>query len=117
MLAITNARILPIDGPEIEPGTILLDGSTIAAVGADVTIPGDAEIIDAAGQWALPGLLDAHTHLGVHEEGIGWEGSDTNENTDPVTPHVRALDGINPEELGLRDAASHGVTTAVVLPG
>ena len=117
MLAITNAHILPIDGPEIAAGAILIDGSTIAAVGNGVAIPGDAEVIDAGGQLALPGMLDAHTHLGIHEEGVGWEGSDTNENTDPVTPHLRALDGINPEELGLLDTAAHGVTTAVVLPG
>ena len=116
-LAITNAHIMPIDGPEIAAGTILIDGSTIAAIGNGVVIPSDAEVIDAAGQLALPGMLDAHTHLGVHEEGVGWEGSDTNESTDPVTPHVRALDGINPEELGLLDTAAHGVTTAVVLPG
>ena len=116
-LAITNAHILPIDGPEITSGTILIDGSTIAAIGNGVAIPSDAAVIDAAGQLALPGMLDAHTHLGVHEEGVGWEGSDTNESTDPVTPHVRALDGINPEELGLLDTAAHGVTTAVVLPG
>ena len=95
----------------------MIDGSTIAAIGNGVAIPSDAEVIDAAGQLALPGMLDAHTHLGVHEEGVGWEGSDTNESTDPVTPHVRALDGINPEELGLLDTAAHGVTTAVVLPG
>ena len=117
MLAITNAHILPIDGPEIAAGTILIDGSTIAAVGNGVAVPSDAEVIDAGGQLALPGMLDAHTHLGIHEEGVGWEGSDTNESTDPVTPHVRALDGINPEELGLLDTAAHGVTTAVVLPG
>ena len=116
-LAITNAHIMPIDGPEIAAGTILIDGSTIAAIGNGVAIPSDAAVIDAAGQLALPGMLDAHTHLGVHEEGVGWEGSDTNESTDPVTPHVRALDGINPEELGLLDTAAHGVTTAVVLPG
>ena len=67
MLAITNAHILPIDGPEIAAGTILIDGSTIAAIGNGVAVPSDAEVIDAAGQLALPGMLDAHTHLGIHE--------------------------------------------------
>jgi imidazolonepropionase-like amidohydrolase len=65
----------------------------------------------------LPGLVDAHVHLGVHSEGDGWAGQDTNELTDPVTPHVRALDAINPADLGFADAVAGGVLTAGVNPG
>ena len=58
----------------------------------------------AAGKWVLPGFIDAHAHAGVHEEAEGWAGQDTNERTDPVAAHVRALDAINPADLGFRDA-------------
>ncbi len=65
----------------------------------------------------MPGLIDAHTHVGVHEDGEGWEGQDTNEMTDPVTPQVKAIDGINPAGLGLQDAVNAGVTTVNTGPG
>ena len=66
----------------------------------------DATVIDAAGGWVLPGFIEAHGHVGVHEEAEGWAGSDTNELTEPVTAQVRALDAINPADLGFRDAVS-----------
>jgi imidazolonepropionase-like amidohydrolase len=75
------------------------------------------ERVEAAGKVVLPGLVDAHVHLGVHEEGEGWAGQDTNELTEPVTPHVRALDGINPDDLGFADAVAGGVLTVNVNPG
>ena len=61
-------------------------------------------MIDAAGKWVLPGFIDAHAHVGVHEEAEGWAGQDTNEMTEPVTAFVRALDAINPADEGFRDA-------------
>ena len=74
-------------------------------------------MLDAGGGWLLPGFIDAHTHLGVHEEGEGWAGSDTNELTDPVTASVRALDAINPADIGFDNALAGGITTANVNPG
>ena len=67
----------------------------------------------------MPGLVEAHCHIGIYEEKIGWAGSDGNEATDPATPHVRALDGIkaNAEEGGLIAALETGITTAQILPG
>src|SRR4030095_3637421 len=85
--------------------------------GRDVRVPEDAERVDATGKVVLPGLVDAHTHLGVHSEGDGWAGQDTNELTDPVTPQVRALDAINPADLGFADAVAGGVLTLNVNPG
>lgn len=119
MKAITNARILTITNGVIEKGTILIENGKIADVGADVGVPGDAEIIDAAGMTVMPGLVDAHCHIGIWEEAIGWAGSDGNEETDPITPHVRALDGIkaNADEGGLDAALKEGVTAVQVLPG
>ncbi len=65
----------------------------------------------------LPGFIDAHAHVGVHEEGEGWAGNDTNEMTDPVMAQVRAIDAINPYDLGFRDAITGGVLAVNVNPG
>ncbi|MDV6014343.1 amidohydrolase [Haloechinothrix sp. LS1_15] len=118
-IAITGGYVVPVDGDPIDSGTVLIDGSTIAAVGTatDVHIPDGAERIDARGQWVLPGFVDAHAHLGVHEDGEGWSGNDTNEKTDPNGARFRAVDGIDPHEIGFDDALAGGVTSAVIKPG
>ncbi|MGQ0836982.1 amidohydrolase [Actinokineospora sp.] len=118
-IAVTGGYVVPIEGEPLVGGTVLIDGGKIVAVGAeaDVEIPDDAEIVDASGSWVLPGFVEAHGHLGVHEEGEGWAGQDTNEMTDPNTARVRAIDAINPDDEGFRDALSGGVTTIVVKPG
>ncbi|MGB3828060.1 MAG: amidohydrolase [Ornithinimicrobium sp.] len=114
--AITGAYVVPITRKPFV-GTVLIDGSTIVEVGPDVTIPPEADVIDAAGGWLLPGLIDAHVHLGVSEEGEGWAGEDTNEMTNPVMAAARALDAINPLEKGFDDALSGGITSVNVNPG
>jgi imidazolonepropionase-like amidohydrolase len=116
-VAITGGRIVPITGPDIEQGTVLIEEGRIAAVGESVQIPDGAELIDAAGSWILPGFIDAHAHVGVSEEAEGWAGQDTNEMTEPVTAQVRAIDAINPADLGFRDAISGGVLAVNVNPG
>jgi imidazolonepropionase-like amidohydrolase len=116
-LAIVGGRLLPIAGGPVEDGVVLVRDGRIEAVGRDVRVPEDAERVDATGKVVLPGLVDAHVHVGVHEEGDGWAGDDTNEKTDPVTPHVRALDAINPADLGFADAVAGGVLTLNVNPG
>jgi imidazolonepropionase-like amidohydrolase len=117
MLAIVGGQVIPIEGTPFRDGVILVDDGAIRALGTDVRVPDGAERVDATGKVVLPGLVDAHTHLGVHEEAEGWAGEDTNEMTDPVTPHVRALDGINPADLGFADAIAGGVLTVNVNPG
>jgi imidazolonepropionase-like amidohydrolase len=117
MLAIVGGQVIPIEGTPFRDGVILVEDGAIRALGTDVRVPDGVERMDATGKVVLPGLVDAHTHLGVHEEAEGWAGDDTNEMTDPVTPHVRALDGINPADLGFRDAIAGGVLTANVNPG
>ncbi|MBE0011244.1 MULTISPECIES: amidohydrolase [unclassified Arthrobacter] len=114
--AIINAHVVPIEGTPFD-GSVLLEDGKIAALGADITIPEGAEIHDAAGQWLLPGLIDAHVHLGTHEEGEGWAGDDTNEMTDPVTAGVRAIDAVNPYDPGFDDALAGGITAVNVNPG
>jgi imidazolonepropionase-like amidohydrolase len=117
MLAIVGGRVVPVAGPPFEDGVVLISDGRIEAVGRDLRVPDAAERVDATGKVVLPGLVDAHTHLGVHEEAEGWAGQDTNEMTDPVTPHVRALDAINPADLAFADAVAGGVLTVNVNPG
>ena len=109
---------MPIEGEPIENGTVLLTDGKIAAVeGPEFNVPPGTETVDASGKWVLPGFIDAHTHLGVHEEAEGWAGNDTNERTGPVMAHVRVIDAINPAEQGFRDAIVGGVLTVNVNPG
>ncbi|MDI9485536.1 MAG: amidohydrolase [Bacillota bacterium] len=116
MLVIKNATLYTItDG--IKQGSLLIDDEgKIAGVG-DVEIPENATVIDGTGKTVMPGMIDAHGHAGVYEEGLGFEGSDGNEMTDPVTPHMRALDAINPHEEGISEALRAGVTAMCILPG
>jgi imidazolonepropionase-like amidohydrolase len=116
-VAIVGGRVVPITGEPVDGGTVLASGGRITAVGADLPVPDGARVIDAAGRWVLPGFIEAHGHVGVHEEGEGWAGRDTNEMTDPVTAQVRALDAINPADLGFRDAITGGVLAVNVNPG
>ncbi|AGB41614.1 amidohydrolase, imidazolonepropionase [Halobacteroides halobius DSM 5150] len=117
MLALVDGKILTMNEEIFATGSILIENGKIKDIGDNIDIPTQAEKIDLAGQVVMPGIIDAHTHLGVGEEGIGWEGQDYNEMTDPITPHLRAIDGINPEDEGFVDAYQSGITTAMVSPG
>jgi imidazolonepropionase-like amidohydrolase len=117
VVAISGGTIVPIVGHEIRRGTVLIRDGRIAAVGDAVAVPDGALVIDATGKWVLPGFIEAHGHVGVSEEAEGWAGQDTNELTEPVTAHVRALDAINPADMGFRDAISGGVLAVNVNPG
>src|SRR5580704_12606305 len=116
-VAIVGGYAVPVSAEPIEGATILIRDGKIAAIGTGLEIPSHARVIDAAGKWVLPGFIEAHGHVDVHEEGEGWAGSDSNELTEPVTAHVRALDAINPADLGFRDAVSGGVLAVNVNPG
>jgi imidazolonepropionase-like amidohydrolase len=116
-MAVTGARLIPITGEPVEAGTLLVRDGKIAAIGPDVAVPDGTPVVDVSGSWVLPGFVEAHGHVGVHEEAEGWAGSDTNEMTDPVTAQVRALDAINPADLGFRDAIGGGVLAVNVNPG
>ncbi|WP_329068062.1 amidohydrolase [Amycolatopsis sp. NBC_01480] len=117
--AIVGGYVVPVGAAPIDGGTVLIEDGKIIAVGpeADIDIPEDAELVDASGSWVLPGFIDAHAHLGVHEDGEGWAGNDTNEMTDPNGARFRAIDGIDPYEPGFDDALSGGVTSVVIKPG
>ncbi len=116
-VAITGGRVVPITGEPVEGGTVLIADGRITAVGAGLAVPAGATVIDATGSWVLPGFIEAHGHVGVSEEAQGWAGEDTNEATEPVTAQVRAIDAINPADLGFRDAITGGVLAVNVNPG
>lgn len=106
-------------GKPIDDATIVVRDGKIVAIGprSKVKIPRGVEQVDVADKWVLPGFVEAHAHIGVHEEGEGWAGQDTNEMTDPNGARLQALDGMNPDDEGFRDALAGGVTTAVIKPG
>jgi imidazolonepropionase-like amidohydrolase len=116
MLVIRNGAVETVTKGRLEHGTVLIEQGKIAAIGEDLPYPEASEVIDAAGLVVLPGLVDAHTHLGVGEAIVGWAGNDYNEAT-AVTAAVRAIDGYNPEDAALRDAREAGITTVVATPG
>ncbi len=118
-LVITGGYVVPVDGAPIERGVVHMADGRIVAVGAadETVVPGDARTVDATGMWVLPGFVEAHAHVGIGEEGVGWEGRDYNEMTDPNGARLRARDGINPADIGFADALAGGVTTVVIKPG
>lgn len=119
---IINADILTMDGKnnEIKNGYILIEENhTIKDLGDMSSCPklSDADVIDAGGRLVTPGLIDAHSHLGMWEDGLCFEGDDGNEDTDPCTPQLRAVDAINPMERAFSEAFSAGITTVITGPG
>jgi len=118
ILAVTGGHVVPVSSDPIPNGTVIVTDGVVSAVGgSDTPVPAGAEVVDASGSWVVPGFVEAHGHLGVHEDGEGWSGNDTNEMTDPNGSRFRAIDGIDIEEVGFRDALRGGVTTVVVKPG
>ena len=118
-MLIQNGVVHPMDAPVIPSGYVLLEGDKIKAVGPMEECPGDwnGPVLDAAGGHILPGFVDAHCHLGMCGDGLGFEAEDDNESTDPCTPHLRALDGLNPLDRCFREAREAGVTTVLTGPG
>lgn len=116
MHLIQNGLLYPMDGRAPFVGDILIDGKQIVAVGVGLAAEG-ATICNARGMHVLPGFIDAHCHIGMCEDGMGEEGEDANECSDPITPQMRAIDGLNPFDPCFREAREAGVTTVVTGPG
>lgn len=119
MLLIKNGYVKTMAGEDIDGGAVLIgDDGKIIAVGREVNLcEGADEVIDACGRLVTPGCIEAHSHVGLRESAMRWEGSDSNESTDPITPQMRAIDGINPADEMLENAIKHGVTTSCIGPG
>ncbi|HEY8364143.1 MAG TPA: amidohydrolase [Haloplasmataceae bacterium] len=119
MILIKNAHKLYTMGPQgiLENADILINGKKIVKVGKNICVDKDVQVIDATNKYVYPGFIDAHCHIGMFEEAIGFEGNDGNEITNPITPELRAIDGINPMDISLKEALMGGVTTASTGPG
>ncbi len=117
MLTLINGNIITMAGRVYKEGSIVVKGQKIAALSPYPSPPDGARVIDVTGKYVLPGFIDAHTHIGIYEEIYRIEGDDTNETSDPITPHLRALDAVNMEDLAFQDAVQGGVTTVMTGPG
>ncbi|MBR0138880.1 MAG: amidohydrolase [Firmicutes bacterium] len=118
MLFIKNGYVKTMAGPDIEKGCVLInDEGRIEKVGANLKAPKGATVIDAEGRLVTPGCVDAHCHIGMLDSAMRWEGDDVNEIVEPVTPQLRAIDGIYVYDEAFPNALTGGVTAAVTGPG
>lgn len=118
-MLLTNGTIHPVDGPDIPQGFVAFSEGKITAVGPMDQMPTGltGETYDLMGAHVCPGFIDAHCHLGLFGNAVGFEAEDGNESTDPVTPHLRALDAVNPLDRYFSEARAAGVTTVLTSPG
>ncbi len=116
-VAVVGGYVVPVASEPIADATVLVEDGVVTAVGTDVVVPDGVRVVDARGRWVLPGFVEAHAHMGVWEEAQGWAGEDANEMTSPDGSALRAIDAVNVEDEGFRDALVGGVTSAVVKPG
>ena len=117
MIALKNATIYTITDGILENAILIIDENKIEAVGIGIDIPKSAKVYDLAGKFITPGFIDAHCHVGVFNEGVGDIGYDGNEATSPVTPEVKAVDGVYTDDEAFADALTHGITTLCIGPG
>lgn len=134
MLYIIDGKVITMEGSTWEKGYVCIENGKIRELGsmedrtpvpdsfmrnADRRIwtEGAAQIIDASGCIVMPGLIEAHCHMGITEEKKGMEGDDCNETVNPITPYLRAVDAINPMDAAFDDAVRAGITSAMIGPG
>ena len=118
-MVITNVKIESMGNSDFDNGYIRTTGKIISEIGSmnDYYLIDGEEVYDYSGCIAFPGLIDAHSHLGLFGDAMGIEGDDGNETSDPATPQLRAIDGINVLDKGFTEALEYGVTTVVTGPG
>ncbi|CEG27517.1 amidohydrolase [Bacillus sp. B-jedd] len=116
-ILLKNARVVPVTTKPIDHCDILVEHGKISKIGRNIVLENDVVTIDCANRHLLPGFIDVHTHLGLYDEGTGWPGNDANETVEPITPHVRAIDGVYPLDSSFTDALRHGITTVHIMPG
>lgn len=116
-ICIRNGMVHDAIHPESYQADIFIEDGVIKEIGANLNVPEEVEIVDATGLQVYPGFVEAHGHLGLDGYGIGYEGRDYNELNDIVTPHLNAVDGINPRDSSIHMAAKGGVTCVCTGPG
>jgi len=117
MLLLQNGTVYDGLGNKTEKCDVLSDKGKIVKVGKAITAPKGCRVIDCRGMVITPGLIDSHCHVGMWEESNGWAGSDGNEMTNPATPHLRAIDAVNPDDIAFQDACKAGITALFTGPG
>ncbi len=117
-MLIRNGKIYTMSNLGVlDGGDIKIKNGKIIEVGKNLPVSEGEEVIELSGEFVYPGFIDAHCHMGLFEWGMGFEGSDGNEMTNPITPHMRAIDGINPMDTSFKNAREGGVTVVVSGPG
>lgn len=118
---IVGGRIITMSGEEYEDGVLRIIDGKIAEIGdagsVKVKPENNEEVIRLNGEWVMPGIIEAHCHMGITEEKKGMEGDDCNETVDPITPFLRAIDAINTMDAAFGDAVRAGITAAMIGPG
>lgn len=113
-----NCLTCDVDNGDLIKKDILIQDNKIVQISQVISdIPEDCHVMDLKENHVLPGFIDCHTHLGIIEEATGKIGVDNNETSDSVTPHLRAIDAINPRDIAFKDAIKAGVTTVMIGPG
>lgn len=117
-IAFVGAEVYAVSAGSLR-GTVLIDGGRIIAVGPvdEIALPADADVRDLSGKVLIPGLVDSHSHVGIYPRPAVPAHSDGNDFSGPVQPQLRALDGIWPDDPGIRMAVAGGITTANIMPG
>ncbi|MGL5977727.1 MAG: amidohydrolase [Erysipelotrichaceae bacterium] len=116
MILIKNGLLHTMAPMGVLESDLLVEDGKIKAIGKNLNEQG-ATLLDATGKYVYPGLIDGHCHLGMMESAIRFEGDDVNEMSDPVTPHMRAIDGLYPCDEAVHNAAKAGITLACTGPG
>ncbi len=119
-MLIINGNVHTMDEKAYEKGYVRVKGMVIEDVGDMAECPSAEEgerILDVKGAWVMPGIIEAHCHIGIIEEKLGVMGDDCNEETNPVTPELRAIDAVNPMDPAFHDAIEAGITSVMVGPG
>ena len=115
---IIHGNIRTMEERDFEDGYLEIADGKIVAVGDMKDCPKtEGEVLDVQGSLVMPGIIEAHCHMGITEEKKGTEGDDCNENVNPLTPWLRSIDAINPMDAAFKDALQAGITSAMIGPG
>lgn len=117
MLIIKSGKVIDVVEMKEEILDIAISGNKITQIAKEISVGPEDCVIHAAGKIITPGIIDAHTHLGLDGDSIGFERKDYNELNDPVTPQMRAIDGFNPMDVTICEALMGGITTVATGPG